>query len=382
MRAFAVFPGAAEAAIVEHDDPAPDGEATVLVQMVSVGICGIDREIRASGRLSTPPDSSYLIVGHEGVGQILDFAGPANGLRPGGFVVPMVRRACSHEWCRPCRAGRPDCCASGDFTARGLRGRHGLLCERIVDEPRYLVPIAAEISDVAMLVEPLARAENALAGVDLIQSRLPEACRHEGGERDAGYRQRALCVGAGATGFLAAMALVEDGYETYVYSREPVGGAKSGIAHSFGAGFASSDDIEPAALGEHLGPIDLVYDASGASAAALAAMNALAPNGVFVFTAIPRSTRMVASEGYATLSRLVEKNQIVLGSLDADRGAYERAAALLGRFMKRWPHAVRALFDARVPLEHGDELLRRSPGGLKSVIDLIAASDRSTPSAR
>ena len=60
-------------------------------------------------------------------------------------------------------------------------GAHGFLAERVVDEQRYMVPVPAELRDVAVLAQPLSVAEAALRQVEDVQRRLPWAEDFEGG---------------------------------------------------------------------------------------------------------------------------------------------------------------------------------------------------------
>src|SRR4029079_2328990 len=86
---------------------------------------------------------------------------------------------------------------------------HGFMTEFVVDGEAYLNVAPPELREVAILVEPLTIAEKALIQVRNIQDRLPWD----------GYRHRALVLGAGPVGLLGAMALLQAGFDTYVYSR-------------------------------------------------------------------------------------------------------------------------------------------------------------------
>ena len=93
-------------------------------------------------------------------------------------MVLTVRRPCSDPACAACRAGRQDFCLTGGFTERGIRGAHGYMTERVLEEERYLVPVPAALREVAVLIEPLTIAVKSLAQVGAIDARLPAACRH------------------------------------------------------------------------------------------------------------------------------------------------------------------------------------------------------------
>ena len=67
---------------------------------------------------------------------------------------------------------------------------------------------------------------------------------------------------------------------------------------------------------------------------------------------------------------MVLKNQVVIGTVNADRPAFEGAIRDLGLFKKRWPDALRALITGRYPMESFRDLLFEKSGGIKSVITL------------
>jgi glucose 1-dehydrogenase len=129
MRAVAVFPKAREVQLIDVEEPQIAQPTEVKLRMLEVGICGTDKEICAF-QYGTPPDGSdYLILGHESLGEVVEVEPEVHDIMVGNLVVTMVRRACPHAQCRACRAGRPDFCITGDFTERGIKGRHGFLAE-------------------------------------------------------------------------------------------------------------------------------------------------------------------------------------------------------------------------------------------------------------
>jgi threonine dehydrogenase-like Zn-dependent dehydrogenase len=285
----------------------------------------------------------------------------------GDLVVVMVRRPCFHQDCLACRSGRQDFCYTGDFTERGIKLAHGFMTETVVDDERYMNVVPHELREVGVLVEPLTIAEKALAEVWQVQGRLPWGPRRPH-DAQAGPRHRAVVLGAGPVGLLGAVALVAGGFQTWVYSREPADGARARLVASIGATYVSSLTASVDQLAEQVGNIDLVYEAVGASRLAFDMMRVVGANGVFVFTGVPGRKGPIDVDTDLIMRNLVLRNQVVFGSVNAGRQAYEAAIRDLGRFMKRWPDAVRGLITGRFPIEaHRDRLLGRSDG-IKSVI--------------
>jgi glucose 1-dehydrogenase len=66
---------------------------------------------------------------------------------------------------------------------------------------------------------------------------------------------------------------------------------------------------------------------------------------------------------------MVLNNQVVFGSVNANRAHYESAAQALAKANKTW---LRKLITRRVPLERAQEALERRPGDIKVIIDIAA----------
>ena len=45
-----------------------------------------------------------------------------------------------------------DRCIKGDYTERGIKGRHGYLSEYFTEDPKYLVKIPPEIESIEILL--------------------------------------------------------------------------------------------------------------------------------------------------------------------------------------------------------------------------------------
>jgi threonine dehydrogenase-like Zn-dependent dehydrogenase len=124
----------------------------------------------------------------------------------------------------------------------------------------------------------------------------------------------------------------------------------------------------PEQLAALVGNIDVVYEAAGASSAAFDLMRVLGTNGVFVFTGVPGRKAPIQLDADVLMKRLVLNNQVVFGTVNANREAFESAIAHLAEFRKRWPDALRALITGRFPMERHGELLCGKSQGIKNVI--------------
>src|SRR5438128_646174 len=324
MKAIAVFPDTREIRLIDQPEPRLRAPSDVRLRMLDVGVCGTDREICAFQYGTPPAGRDHLVIGHESLGEVVEVGAATSRLKPGDLVVPMVRRPCTHADCVACRAGRQDFCFTGDFSERGINGLDGFMTESVVDDERYMHVVPRTLRDVGVLVEPLTIAEKALIQVGQVQQRLPWACEIDP-RTQRRFRHRAVVLGAGPLGLLGAMTLVAADFDTSVYSREPAPNPKSELLASIGAHYFSAQETSIERLTEQIGNIDLVYEATGASSIAFQMMEAIATNGLFVFTGVPGRKAPIEVDTDIIMRNLVLKNQVVCGTVNAGQAAFEAA---------------------------------------------------------
>jgi threonine dehydrogenase-like Zn-dependent dehydrogenase len=371
MRAITVFPNdKAVKVIANHPEPKLELDTDVLLRIVDVGVCGTDREICRFDYGIPPNGSTYLVIGHESLGQVVRTGSAVTRVKPGDFVVTMVRRPCPHVTCRSCTAGRQDFCFTGDFTERGIKGRHGFMTEQIVDDQKYMHAVPSHLRDIGILVEPLTIAEKALIQVWDVQKRLPWTA--PGIVSGDGHGQKAVVLGAGPVGLLGALALLTRGFDTWVYSRDPEIGPAADWVASVGAHYASSQTTRLKQLRAELGNIDLVYEATGASQLSFEALEVLGVNGVFCFTGVPGRKAPISIDADLLMRNMVLKNQLVFGTVNAGEDAFAAAVSDLAQFHARWPQQVKSLITGRFEAEAAIDLLTGQASGIKNVVSFAS----------
>ena len=246
---------------------------------------------------------------------------------------------------------------------------HGFMTEYYVDEEKYLTCVPPELRDVAVLVEPLTVAEKGLSQVWDVQRRLPWIAPTTTADRP-GAGKNAVVLGAGPVGILGAMVLVVNGFKTCVYSRSKAPNPKSELVESLGAKYISAQVESVDQLAERIGNIDLVYEAVGTAKISYELLRVLGLNGIYIFTGIPAPKPSLEIDADIIMRNLVLKNQVVVGTVNADRAAFEGAIRDLGIFLKRWPVALRSLITARYKIEQYRDLLLGKANGIKNVIAL------------
>jgi threonine dehydrogenase-like Zn-dependent dehydrogenase len=363
MQALAVFPERRKLAIIEEDEPRTLGARQVLLRTREVGVCGTDREIAAFAYGEQPAGSDHLILGHEAIAEVIDLGSEVSHFRRGQLAVPMVRRPCADPGCRPCRGGRQDFCATGEFQERGIKGADGFLAERFVEEEENLIPVPPGLADVGVLIEPLTVIAKGMTKLRIFRERLPWEPTFE----------KALVLGAGAVGLLSAMCAVSNGYDTTVYSREPSDGERAAYVRAFGASYVSSVETPLSDVGRKLGPFDLLVEAAGFSPLTIAGIGVLGPNGTAVLKGVPGLGPERPIDIDRLLRGVVLKNQVVVGTVNAGRSDYFDAMHLLEALVVRFPESVRTFITRRYPLEAAPELLSKGEG-IKDVVRFDGAT--------
>jgi threonine dehydrogenase-like Zn-dependent dehydrogenase len=358
MKAVAVYPAKRAVNIIDIEEPRIAAPAEVKLRMLEVGVCGTDKDICAFAYGMPPAGSDCFVLGHESLGEVVETGPGVADLRPGDLVVSTVRLPCTDAHCGPCRSGHYDFCATGKYREHGIKELDGFMTEMVVEDRHNLHPVARELRDVAVLVEPLTIAEKALIEVGEIQQRL---------HWDGGLR-RAVVLGSGPVGLLGAMVLVNAGFETYVYSRSPKPNAKADVAEGVGARYISSAETSIEQMAEQAGNIDLIYEAAGAPQFAFEVLKHLGANGIYVFTGVPRGETPVEFDTEPIMYNLVLKNQVMLGVVNAGPQAFDNAVRDIGVFAARWPRALGAMITGRYPMEAFHDPVMGTAGGIKNVI--------------
>lgn len=308
MRAVTVNFDSHAVEVKQVAEPKRVGDGEVLFRINQVGVCGTDREIAAVRLVLPPAGDSFLTIGHEALGQVVATGRGVHNLKPGDWVVPTVRRPCVPA-CKPCATGRSDLCATGEYTERGIVRLHGYFTDIAVDESRYLLPVSTELLDVCILLEPLSAVEKAIE--------LAERAHVEYFGFDP---PRALVLGAGTIGILAALALRERGFDVTVCSREERDHPRVRVLDAAAIRYMGTDETSPA---------DIVIEATGSAEALVTGARSLARNGVMITLGSPNATITFPFRD------LIVKNQALVGSVNASPDSFERAIHDLARFDRR-----------------------------------------------
>lgn len=341
-----VVPGTQGTAVVEYvPEPAAE-EGGLLVRGMLVGVCGTDHEIAHGVYGSAPDGRDRLIIGHEGLGQVLEGAA-GSGFEPGNLVVGIVRRP-DPVPCPACAAGEWDMCRNDLFTERGITGRDGYGSELWRVEHDFAVRVPVELGDCGVLLEPASVVAKAWDQVDQIS------------ERAFFIHGRALVTGAGPIGLLACLLGVQRGYEMHVVDL-PVRGPKRDLVEELGAHYHAGDAAD---IGVE---VDVVLECTGLGVVGRSAARRLASGGIMCLAGIMDSDPHLDTDATALNRAMVIHNQVLFGTVNAGRRHWEQAVAALAEADQAW---LSSLITRRVPLARWTEALTREPNDIKVVVDL------------
>ncbi|HJU01658.1 MAG TPA: glucose 1-dehydrogenase [Actinomycetes bacterium] len=346
MRAITVVPLQAGSARLEELAEPPPEEGELLVQTLAVGVCGTDLEITRGEYGWAPPGRERLVLGHESLGRVLE--APAGGnLAAGDLVVGIVRQP-DPEPCVSCAAGEWDMCRNGRYTEHGIKELDGFMRERYRIDPGFAVKLDPSLERTGVLLEPTSVVAKAWDHIERIAAR-------------AVWRpQVVLVTGAGPIGLLAALLGVQRGLEVHVLDRV-TSGPKPDLVADLGAGYHTGT------LADAVDRADVVVECTGVGELVLDAIDNTGPDGIVCLTGVSAAGRTLTIDPGALNRELVLENELVFGSVNANRRHYQMAATALADADQPW---LDRLISRRVPLDHWADALQRRPDDVKAVIDL------------
>ena len=344
MRAITVEPGVADSARLE-DMPEPDPAlGSIVVRTLARGVCGTDLEIVHGEYGEAPPGASRLIIGHESLGEVVE-APAGSGLKPGQHVAGIVRLP-DPVPCVSCAHGEWDMCVNGKYTEHGIKGLHGFGAERFRVKEGFAVPVDSSLGLVGVLMEPTSVVAKAWDHIDRIVAR-------------AVWRPHTVLVtGAGPIGLLAALLGVQRGHHVHVLDRVTEG-PKPALVRDLGGEYHSES-------ADHLkDQMDIVIECTGVGQLILQVMSVVAPCGIVCLTGVSSHGRAWPVDLQGLNRELVLENNVIFGSVNANRRHYEAAADALAKADRGW---LERLITRKVPVTSWADALNRTPNDVKPII--------------
>jgi threonine dehydrogenase-like Zn-dependent dehydrogenase len=240
-------------------------------------------------------------------------------------------------------------CSNGRYTERGIKSLDGFGAERYALESAFAIKLDPQLVQVGVLLEPTSVVAKAWDHIDRI------------GGRARWEPRRALVVGAGPIGLLAALLGRQRGLEVHVLDRETAG-PKPSLVRALGAHYhvGRIADAGP--------PPDVIVECTGVSPLILDAIQHLGSGGVTCLLGVSAVGPTIGIEAGAINRMLVLENGVVFGSVNANRRHYETAGEALRRTDRGW---LEGLITRRVGLSDFGHAFERQHDDVKVVIDLL-----------
>jgi threonine dehydrogenase-like Zn-dependent dehydrogenase len=237
-------------------------------------------------------------------------------------------------------------CRNGQYSERGIKEIDGFMSERWRIEPEYVMKIDRSLGLLGVLLEPTTVVAKAWEQVVTV------------GQRAFWEPRTALVTGAGPIGLLAALVARQHGLDVHVLDRVE-SGPKPALVRALGAiyhtGTIGDLDFRP----------DVIVECTGVGEVIADAIRKVAPGGVVCLTGVGSGGRTIGLTTADVASNVVLRNNVVVGSVNANKRHWYKAGQVLARADRAW---LAGLVTRRVPPEEFMSALQRQPEDVKVVI--------------
>jgi glucose 1-dehydrogenase len=166
-------------------------------------------------------------------------------------------------------------------------------------------------------------------------------------------------TGAGPIGLLAALMGKHRDLEVHVLDRAEEG-VKPDTVRALGAEYHTGDVTDVSKQFN----FDVVVECTGVAELVAGAMQHTAPGAIVCLTGVAASRNLSVDVG-ALNNELVLENDVVFGSVNANRRHFEQAVTALWEADRAW---LQRLITRTVPLERWTDALERHDDDVKSVV--------------
>jgi glucose 1-dehydrogenase len=349
IQALTIIPfkdGSAEVTELPEPERRP---GDILIEGISIGICGTDRDL-ASGVYgwAVPGGKQRLVLGHESLGRVLE-ADEASGFKAGDLVVGVVRRADPLP-CPACAHGEPDMCSNGNYIEHGIKDLDGFGATRWTVPATEAVLLAPSLENVGVLMEPTTVVAKAWEHIESI------------GRRAWYEPRRVLVTGAGPIGLLAALLGVNRGLEVHVFDQVHAG-RKPALVRELQAQYHTGDAAD--VIGR-VSP-DIIIDATGSPEVTVAAMSNITVGGILCLVGFSPFKQEMQVDISSVCRLTVVNNKVIFGVVNANMRHYRAAAEELAKSDLSW---LEGMITRRLPLSRALEAFDTVENEVKVIIQL------------
>jgi threonine dehydrogenase-like Zn-dependent dehydrogenase len=242
-------------------------------------------------------------------------------------------------------------CRNGQYTERGIKQIDGYMSERWRIEPEYAMKVAPSLGFLGVLLEPTTVVTKAWEQVVAV------------GQRSFWEPRNVLVTGAGPIGLLAALLARQHGLEVHVLDRAE-SGPKPELVRALGAtyhtGSVSAVGFEP----------DVIVECTGVGQVIADSIKAIAPGGILCLTGVGTGGTAVGPAIADVAAGAVLKNNVIVGSVNANRRHWYKATEALARADRGW---LARLVTRRERPESFAQALQRRADDIKVAIQFSEA---------
>jgi threonine dehydrogenase-like Zn-dependent dehydrogenase len=159
-------------------------------------------------------------------------------------------------------------------------------------------------------------------------------------------------------GLLAAWLGVLRRLEVHVLDRV-TSGPKPALVETLGAAYHTG------AVRDACDEVDILLECTGAPQLLFDAMRSVAANGIVCLAGVSSGHRVVRVDAAALNNELVLENNVVFGTVNANRLHYDQAAHALAAADRPW---LERLITRRVPLDRWDEAYEPAADDVKTIL--------------
>jgi threonine dehydrogenase-like Zn-dependent dehydrogenase len=237
-------------------------------------------------------------------------------------------------------------CTNGQYTERGIKQIDGFMSERWRIEPEYAIKVDPSLGILGVLLEPttvLAKAWEMVKSV---------------GQRSYWEPENVLVTGAGPIGLLAALGGVLNGLDVHVLDRV-TSGPKPDLVRGLGANYHSTSvsklDFEP----------DIIIECTGVGSVIAESIHKVAAGGIICLTGVGAGGTAPTAATADTAAAAVLKNNVIVGSVNANKRHWHKAGRALSRADPKW---LDRLITRRERPENFKRALEKEPDDIKVII--------------
>ena len=172
-----------------------------------------------------------------------------------------------------------------------------------------------------------------------------------------------LVTGAGPIGLLAALVGKQHGYDVHVLDRM-ASGSKPDLVRALGATYHSG------AIADLGFEPDVIVECTGVGQVIGDAIKAVAPGGVVGLTGVGSGGRTVGLNTADVASNIVLRNNVVVGSVNANKRHWYKATQVLAHADRSW---LAGLVTRSEPPAEFKRALHRQPDDIKVVVQFADA---------